>query len=58
MAGRHIQTVIDEGQFRILKMLALQEGVPLRDLLRKVVYDYITTINKEKEDGEENNCRR
>jgi len=41
MAGKHIQTIVEEGQFVKLKMLALTLGIPLRDLLRQIVNEYI-----------------
>jgi hypothetical protein len=42
MADRHIQTIVPSEKYRQLKLLALNRGVPLKDLLREIVYEYLT----------------
>lgn len=49
MASKYIQTSVDSDTFKRLKVEAIDREVPLYDLLRIIVEDWINNLDKEGE---------
>lgn len=49
MASRYIQTSVSSDIFKRLKVEAIEREVPLYDLLREIVEDYVKTLDEEGE---------
>jgi hypothetical protein len=49
MASKYIQTTVSSDVFRKLKMEAIDREVPLYDLLRMIVEDWIKTLDNKGE---------
>ena len=51
MSGRHVQTVLSDDDFKALKILALERGIPLYELLKEIVSNYLEPFRRRKEES-------
>ncbi len=51
MSGRHVQTVLSDDDFKALKIIALERGIPLYELLKEIVSNYLEPYRRRKEES-------
>ncbi len=51
MSGRHVQTVLSDDDFMALKIIALERGIPLYELLKEIVNIYLELSRRRKEEA-------